>query len=342
MTTTNEKNYAARQFADTWARIDLEVPFQEDWHNGTGYFDHAVDYKPSALPDDYSAYGKRWKSIDPNGRKIIGVKTPFGNVVVFERYSNIDHELNQRIVSNAPEELTGVVRSPLTSSEMVQSILGFFDFDNNIGSIFAAYVTHAASEAARAHRSRTLAEIIDDNQTAPQRELERMEQLPFSARLTEEQVDAKVAELTSYTWDALGNLPESKYDLTSDSSMPVGENPYNGDELLEVFKDYVLELAQTKFKVRDAHINNQTCTIDGVGLYLGLDNLVHLVPLFTKTVFSINPLRDGTIQTASVGGVVKVIGQETPKIVSYYDDSVDMTEVRPNGHYFLAYAIFKK
>ena len=131
-------SYASKQLNDIFNQASvITVEYDSNWENGTGYFDGAVK---AEFPELKS--GDRWKTTDPNGRKIVGVKTPFGNVVVFERYSNGDI-----ITNNTPRECSGVVRSGSMSEGEILSALGYFEFDTNIGKLLQLAVDLGRKQA---------------------------------------------------------------------------------------------------------------------------------------------------------------------------------------------------
>src|SRR5574343_502479 len=57
-----------------------EIPFQDTWNNGTGYFDGA-EKEPLEGP---------CTSTDKSGRSLLIYPTPLGNVIAFQRYSDSD------------------------------------------------------------------------------------------------------------------------------------------------------------------------------------------------------------------------------------------------------------
>lgn len=79
------------------------VEFDPKWANGTGYFDRATKAELPALK-----IGEVGKCVadfgdDRDNRRILIVKTRFGNVVLFERYiCGKDGKLNGPIVHNTP------------------------------------------------------------------------------------------------------------------------------------------------------------------------------------------------------------------------------------------------
>lgn len=83
--------FVVQDFEDRFYTTEKEIPFNSDWHNGTGYFNPAV--KLVELTP-----GEEAKSKDELGRKIIFIGTRFGTCVVFEREASN----TQRICSNLP------------------------------------------------------------------------------------------------------------------------------------------------------------------------------------------------------------------------------------------------
>jgi hypothetical protein len=70
-------------FNASFEAIAKTLPFNPEWANGTGYFDHAVKGEHAPL----LGVGEMVKSQDDAGRPLIIIGTPIGNVVVFRRYS---------------------------------------------------------------------------------------------------------------------------------------------------------------------------------------------------------------------------------------------------------------
>ena len=80
-------------FMDLYNRISVEAPFNNAYHNGTGYFNALVN-EPFKEP-------VRMES--ENGRKIVIIPlTPSENFVVFERYT-----VDKDIAWNAPARRAG-------------------------------------------------------------------------------------------------------------------------------------------------------------------------------------------------------------------------------------------
>ena len=78
-----------------------QIPFRDEWKNGTGYFNHACTDKSLNL-----AKGEFVGSVDPINRKmlIVGVGEGF-NVVIFERMPNGREGV---LCSNSPQPKHGV------------------------------------------------------------------------------------------------------------------------------------------------------------------------------------------------------------------------------------------
>lgn len=66
------------------AFVQKDIAYDLEWNNGTGYFDGAVK---AVLPELEIGEVGRCKTPAPNNRRILIVKTQFGNVVVFERFT---------------------------------------------------------------------------------------------------------------------------------------------------------------------------------------------------------------------------------------------------------------
>lgn len=345
MTTTN---YALAQFRQALKEITTVIPFNPEWHNGTGYFDPLVKVNVD-LP-----YGGRFKTETENGRKIIGIVTPFGNVVVFERYADPANEIEQRICTNAPSALNGVVLSPLTNDGMVLSIVGGFDFQPNIGSIFKAYDDLLLKTADRmAEERKPLVSGVEREfdtvrfnvaKDANDPILERRGRLPnglpgMEIELPEpaDFIEKKYNEISHFNWEVLSGQKDVMFTLEDGSSFCAGA-------ILETFQLTACNVWNDRCRIPDRHNQGRPTEVAGYGLYLGKDNTLYPVPLFAGTVFSVNKITDGEISTESVGPVVKLVNVgDSVQIVSAYNDDVDMTDKRPSGdHYFVAYVVFDK
>lgn len=93
-----EKEILKKEFEEAFYAIEKEVPFNDNWHNGTGYMDGGIN-------DDIGlTVGEKARSIDPlTGRKIIIIGAAddnglLSNVLYFER--NVPGKGSYCIVSN--------------------------------------------------------------------------------------------------------------------------------------------------------------------------------------------------------------------------------------------------
>jgi len=136
---------------------DHVIEFKEEWHNGTGYFDQLVK-EDTGLP-----IGARFITQTPgeHTRRIVGVVTPVGNVVFFERYSNEDSEV---ITINAPHELVGMLPSGNQDQAVFERAIGAVQgFNTNIGetlrSVVLSVVRNAEKLNALKAQSKTASEI---------------------------------------------------------------------------------------------------------------------------------------------------------------------------------------
>jgi len=80
----------------------VEIPFDPEWRNGTGYFDGLVsevlDLQPGEFGRSYCPDSKRKMIIQSVGE--------FGNIVFFQRYTNGQ---NFVVVCNAPRVLSSLL-----------------------------------------------------------------------------------------------------------------------------------------------------------------------------------------------------------------------------------------
>jgi hypothetical protein len=91
--------------------------------NGTGYFDHLATDK-----DLYKEGYTICKSVTPAGRRIIIATTPVGNIVVFERYTNVDNtNENIPVVSNVPRAIRRLMPDGAMSDDAFTGIFGWGD-----------------------------------------------------------------------------------------------------------------------------------------------------------------------------------------------------------------------
>lgn len=123
---------AATNFNEMFDIITTEVPFNDEWDNGTGYYDGACKGDDKIKLE----VGELAKCISPipNNRKMIFVGTPVGTVVVFERFTNGEGGI---FVHNAAHHFISQLiqpQSPLNANDIF-SFLGqpWDKGDSNIG-----------------------------------------------------------------------------------------------------------------------------------------------------------------------------------------------------------------
>lgn len=105
----------------------VEVEFKPEWHNGTGYF-NAVCTEDLGLE-----VGTCFRFIagGEDKRHAVGVVTPVGNLVFFERYTGSDEGV---VVMNYPHKLAGLYPSGMVSAETLdQAMGGIYSYSTNIG-----------------------------------------------------------------------------------------------------------------------------------------------------------------------------------------------------------------
>lgn len=98
MSSSSESNYKFNykfNFINRLKEME-EIPFCEEWNNGTGYLDGAVHADLGLKPGDARRF------ITSNARKGFIVNTRLGNVVVFERYCLGESHV---LVCNAPPRI---------------------------------------------------------------------------------------------------------------------------------------------------------------------------------------------------------------------------------------------
>lgn len=140
--TTKEAFLAAFDFISAESKPrDHVIEFKEEWHNGTGYFDKLVKEETGL------AIGQRFVTQVPGAdtRRIIGVVTPVGNVVFFERYSNKDSDV---ITVNTPRSLANLIPSGKQEQHTFERAIGAVQgFNMNIGEIMRDVVLEVVTNA---------------------------------------------------------------------------------------------------------------------------------------------------------------------------------------------------
>lgn len=118
---------------------DHAVPFNPEWDNGTGYYNGACTDNLN-LP-----IGSRFCATSLNDRKIIGVVTPVGNAVFFERYTGGE---NGVIVTNKPRCLSSLWYDGSQTAETIDRIMGApRGFNENIGATLRGIVLEVVTNA---------------------------------------------------------------------------------------------------------------------------------------------------------------------------------------------------
>lgn len=124
-------NGPGRIFNATFNRPEvIDVEFNPAWNNGTGYFDAAVF---SEVPGLYTN-GRVGRCFDDSGRRLLIIKTRFGNVIVFDRFS---HQTDGGVyVTNSP--VNPLIRlvvsgSSVGETEMIALFGGWGILEDNLG-----------------------------------------------------------------------------------------------------------------------------------------------------------------------------------------------------------------
>lgn len=113
----------------------VEIPFKNEYHNGTGYFD-AICKADLGLE-----VGTRFRftADGQDARRGVGVVTPVGNIVFFERFT--EGFGADVVVMNYPHALAGLYPGGQVSSDTLnQAMGGDKGFGTNIGQVLANVV----------------------------------------------------------------------------------------------------------------------------------------------------------------------------------------------------------
>ena len=128
-------------FVEAFNSITNEVEFSLKFPNGTNYFNGLAE---ADLPN--LKVGDRFKTTAhaPDSRRIIGVVTPVGNVVFFERFTH-GTDSPEVIVMNLPRGLTGLYPSGSVSEDTLFFAIGGAAGNNhNIGQVLGRVVAQSA------------------------------------------------------------------------------------------------------------------------------------------------------------------------------------------------------
>lgn len=129
-------SYSQSTFARNFADVSATAEFNNDWHNGTGYFNQLT--KTSSLNVEP---GNMAKIVADDGRRIIVVGTRFGNCVYFERYSpktvNGEEVRSSVITCNVPEKLRKFAgEGSLNEGEIQNFCSSIWNIGNSIEALF--------------------------------------------------------------------------------------------------------------------------------------------------------------------------------------------------------------
>ncbi len=126
------------KFQKRFNQIQKVIPYNPLWCTGTGYFDYAVGFRDrDGVPPVRLEPGEEVKCISelPNNRKMIFIGTPYGTLLIFERYTDGKYGV---IAYNASMDLTNmsILHQGYLSDRDMDFVFGF-NFKDNIGSVLA-------------------------------------------------------------------------------------------------------------------------------------------------------------------------------------------------------------
>ena len=165
---------AFNTFVTAFNSIANEVEFSPKFPNGTGYFNNLAE---ADLPDLQVGDLFKTTAPAPDSRRIIGVVTPVGNVVFFERYTHGTGS-PEVITLNMPRGLVGLYPTGSVSDDtLFFAIGGGLGHNYNIGQVLARVIS-AAPHASRHKHFGTPGNVIRDvlNAADPEVALETIEQ----------------------------------------------------------------------------------------------------------------------------------------------------------------------
>jgi hypothetical protein len=100
----NQEKTMSNEFTRAFDGIEATVEFNPKWTNGTGYYNKAVD--GDQAPSLTVGQIVKCATPAPNNRRMILIGTQFGNVVLFDRFTNAERGV---VVHNAPDEVKTLV-----------------------------------------------------------------------------------------------------------------------------------------------------------------------------------------------------------------------------------------
>ena len=181
----------------------VEIPFKEEYHNGTGYLDKLCveDLSlPVATRFHFTMNGQ-------DGRRGVGVVTPVGNIVFFERFS--EGFGPAVVVMNYPHGLAGLYPGGQVSADTLsQAMGGDKGFGMNIGEVLGNVTKVLKEEPKDPLDTPNHREVVEAILTAPTPEI-----LNFKAtdRHGDRGVVCKVIDDTSNDYVPFGSLPPEAY-----------------------------------------------------------------------------------------------------------------------------------
>lgn len=147
---TRDMNAAFKLIYNDDELVSKTLPFNDEWDNGTGYFNGLMT---DTLDDVEIGEMVRSRSPGKNNRRILAIKTQFGNVVVFERYTPEEGDkLHGPVVSHVPQMIraSGMVRreGPLDIEDF-RDIVGDGCMEDNVGVRLGAFLALLEQRGAR-------------------------------------------------------------------------------------------------------------------------------------------------------------------------------------------------
>lgn len=124
-------SYAQKIFTNVYnSSKTREIPFDKEWSNGTGYFDHAI-YGEHAVEINN---GEVLKSMSPGNRRILFLGTRLGTIAVFDRFSGSEKDIFVHNTTTAIERGRWI-RTGALSEEDMGKIFGGYELDDNLAQV---------------------------------------------------------------------------------------------------------------------------------------------------------------------------------------------------------------
>ena len=119
-------------FDRIYDKINLEVEVESDWMDNVG------DYSPLAETELGLPPGSRFRAVDQYDRRLIGVATPVGNLVFYEKNEGGHDDV---VVKSVPLMLRGLIPEGLATEEQILFV-GTREYDTNIGVVLDRVNAH--------------------------------------------------------------------------------------------------------------------------------------------------------------------------------------------------------